>query len=507
MGLPALPMSAQAFVSVLAGVSLSFDCSAAVRSMNGRVCLGVLASIPLSFAYRAIPRGSVAKHLFSAAAGSLVVVLATSMQHFVHMALITLVSYALVHLVPRARSGWAVLLCAMGHLIAIHSARDGVLAHLLDEARFAWVHDVLHVREYPVLVMGATLKAAGFALSWADGARPVERLPRLHASQRLAHLPGLLRFWAYIFFFPSVYGHPLFFSYAEFELAAGDEPPLCAAAALPVPLLPALDGWLIAQRHCEGLAFGAAHALSLRFTPHCAAGVYTPFSCYCTSVLTMAMFYGFWRVSDGPLLIAGLLPSSQLAGAVHFSRVRHTLLAPDFATALRMWNLPVTRFLKVHVYARSPRACAPAITLLFSALWHGVAPGYFVTAFSAVYFLAATRALRGLAPLVAPPSRPLAHGAWCAAGRALSHAAWVFLFLQFLKPTGAEALALLRAVRCAPYVVASALLLAGRLSALASGATGAGAAADGRDTEAPSLSTRVIRMMMRSKPPMKQHSV
>lgn len=432
-------------------------------SMIVRVAIGILSFFPLSLAFRAIPRGSVAKHVFSAAMGSLAVLVCTSAQHFAHMSVITLASYALVQLAPRRHAGWAVLLYAFAHVFVVHLARDGALPYLLDAELHAPLLGALNVRQFQVLVMGATLKAGGFALSWADGARPAGALSRLHASQRLGRMPSLLRYWGYMFFFPSVFGHPTFYSYAEYEHAAGDERPLCAAAVTPVPPLPPLDWRTIAQRLCEGLGFGAIHALAPRFTAECSAGVYAPLPCYCASVLSLSKFYAFWRVSDGPIVIAGLLPSAQLAGAEHFTRVRHTLLAPDFAFAVRMWNLPVARFLKVHVFARSPRALSASLTFAFSSLWHGVAPGYFLAASTALLFLSVTSALQPLGAVLAPPSTPALHAAWGAAGRALSHGAAAFLFLPMMTLTGAETLAMLRALKFAPYFVAGALLLGSAL--------------------------------------------
>ena len=121
--------------------------------------------------------------------------------------------------------------------------------------------------------------------------------------------------------------------------------------------------------------------------------------------------------------------------------------------------------MKENVLLRVHRAYGPLITFTFSTLWHGVAPGYFVTAGSTLLFLKATNELRThVAPRAARLPAPL-RWAFGACGRLLNHGAVAFSLLPMMNVSGAETLAMLRALRFAPFAIALALLALCRVCA------------------------------------------
>jgi hypothetical protein len=430
-----------------------------------RIGAYILFSIPLSLVFRALPPGCALKHAFSAVCGAIALVAVVSWLHLAHVLAITGLSYAIARLAPRRAAGPLVFIVCFLHVLAVHVCRADLLDSLLGLAACgsirARIQDAMAVREFQTAIMAATLKAAGFALSLSDGVREPSKLHPLHQQHRLMDVPSPLRFAGFVLFFPAVLGHPTFFSYAEYEAAAGDVRRCCPA--YPRLPLPPVEWSSVLVRMCEGACFGVAHMQVTRFLGGCSAGVYRPLSCYWSSILSIAKFYAFWRMSDAPIVIAGLLPSEQLSGPEHFTRMRSTLLATDFAYAVRMWNLPVARFMKVHVFMRAPRALASSATFAFSALWHGIAAGYCVSAASALLFVTTANELRTrLSPRFNAPPTGAMYAGYCLAGRVLTHFACAITFLPMMTVSAAETLAMLRGLCFAPHLVAIALIAASR---------------------------------------------
>lgn len=554
-----------------------------LASMLARIALFTLLSFPLALAFRSMPAG-VPRHAASAFVGALALWLVASAQHLFHVVVITLLSYAVVRLAPARYAGGLTFAMCFWYVLAVHSARAELFAELLGPAAVgsarASFEAAFCVREFQTAVMAASLKAAGFALSLSEGthASPADSsqpMHRAHAAQRLNRPPSMLRYFGYMLFFPAVLGHPTFFSYAEYEAACAEPNADRCCPSAPTARrdneLPPVAWVQVLVRMLEGVCFGLVHMQAPRFLPRCSAGHYEPAACYASSILSLAKFYvragllspvaarlalpprpdrlnqvpmharvrappapapqAFWRLTDGPIVIAGLLPSDELSAPHHFTRMRTTLFAPDFALAVRSWNLPVARFMKVrpprlppltdgtrhkrslapflnqrpsmhgclrlpqllasaelarmmtnacphfllprlspvapamlcllakvHVFLRAPRPVAPLVTFVFSALWHGVAVGYCVAAASALLFVQTSGALHArLAPRAA--AWP-ALARWCfyGAGRALSHLAAAFTFLPMMTVSSGETLAMLRALRFAPYWVSAALL-------------------------------------------------
>ena len=118
-------------------------------------------------------------------------------------------------------------------------------------------------------------------------------------------------------------------------------------------------------------------------------------------------FYTPWLLTEA----AGLLLGFEAPANVALSGTELCAKPSDYIAA---WNTSVQRWLKAHVYRRVPlrsRAGRALATLVASAVWHGVRPGYYLFFFG-VFLMTLIERLCAAAAAASPSLGALGHARW-----------------------------------------------------------------------------------------------
>lgn len=120
--------------------------------------------------------------------------------------------------------------------------------------------------------------------------------------------------------------------------------------------------------------------------------------------------------------------------AVHNIDPLGTDFCVRFREGMRHWNMTVQWWLAHYIHRRAPRSppvLRSACTMLVSAYWHGLHPGYYLSFLSVPLWLAAERAAeKALGGLLAPGGPPLARGLqWFLKMRAYDYLCMGFVLL------------------------------------------------------------------------------
>ncbi|ETV96478.1 hypothetical protein, variant 1 [Aphanomyces invadans] len=248
------------------------------------------------------------------------------------------------------------------HLIASHAYRE------------LWGADIIWDGAQMVL----TMKLAGTAISYGDGALPrKEKTPSIMRNQLIAR-PSLLALLGYVYFFPTFLVGPIF----EFnEYLGWVHTPRIAPVGVVLRKLSILAVCI------------AGHTVSEAFFPVAAmdSPEYYPSSSWRFFLqLTAVMFYKFrfymvWQFGEVGGVLAGYGYDDTMANwdGLRNNNILMVDCPVNLREAVNNWNIKVAKWLHTYVYQRvghkhgKPTTVSTLIVFVASALWHGLMPGYY----------------------------------------------------------------------------------------------------------------------------------
>ncbi|CAI5466439.1 unnamed protein product [Closterium sp. Yama58-4] len=402
-------------------MSISEDIAASLGVAPSLITLllCLFSSVPAALVVRFFP-GPTLKHLYSIAAGGALCWVAYGGLHAsLNFWGLTLASYALMLVLPRKWSGYGVLYGSFTYLTYCHISNLGA-----DVWRQGGV-------DFTGTLMVFTLKIAGCAMDYQDGALPEDKAHHRMYSNRLARLPSVVEFVSFVFFPGAVLVGPVFNLKQYQAYAAGQGLWSPSGAVVPIKAADASKGEQAqngngeadrAQGESKGegklrkmpeplpyaaQALGKAiiclamhHFLSQHFSP---ALLFEPrfltygfaYKWFClvmAGICFRCSYYFIWSVAEAAVILSGFgfsgwtdsfppRPDWSRAENANFIKCEVTT---SLAQMPAYWNMGVGTWLRTYVYDRvTPRSGKPTMwTLVFtqvvSALWHGLHPGYYL---------------------------------------------------------------------------------------------------------------------------------
>lgn len=322
-------------------------------------------------------------------------------------------TYYLAKLNHSSRMPWIVFAFVMGHLTVNHVIR----------ALSGLSYETVEVTG-PQMVL--TMKLTTFAWNVWDGRRPAEELDKWQLAKRVSKYPSLLEFLGYAFYFPGVLVGP-YLDYAEYmELVheIGFQDPKIKEKAKPGRKLPQGRKRVAYRKMVMGLLYlgtyvviGGTYNLSTPLKPWFMEKNFIQrlFLFQLFGPLERAKYYAIWTLTEGASILTGLgftgysaSGKSTWEGAANV-KVWEIEFPSNFKTLLDSWNMKTNIWLRECIYKRvTPKGQKPGflsttLTFLTSALWHGIAGGYYLTFLLGGFITSAARLARAnFRPLLLP---------------------------------------------------------------------------------------------------------
>ncbi|KXN91169.1 Lysophospholipid acyltransferase [Leucoagaricus sp. SymC.cos] len=311
---------------------------------------------------------------------------------------------------------WRVFFIVMGHLTVNH-----IIRALNNQS-----YETVEVTG-PQMVL--TMKLTTFAWNVYDGRRPTEDLDKWQLQKRITSYPSLLSLLGYSFYFPGILVGP-YLDFAEYTDLVNEtvfKQPSIKSQHNSGRMLPPGRKRAAYTRMIMGLAYlgafvflGGTYNFSAALKPEFAEmsfvkrfllfQIYGPFE--------RSKYYAIWTLTEGASILTGLgftgfsstTSKPQWNGAANVI-VSQIEFPSNFKVLLDSWNMKTNVWLRECVYKRvAPKGKKPgnsvtAITFFTSALWHGIASGYYLTFFMGALITTSARLARqSLRPLFLPPS-------------------------------------------------------------------------------------------------------
>ena len=235
------------------------------------------------------------------------------------------------------------------------------------------------------------VKLTTFCWNISDGRRPADKRSATQAGRAISKFPGVLEFASYAFFFPTLFAES-HLDFLEFRRVI-DEQTHGKADTVGIPKCTHVrkSSYNSVARLANGLAFECAFVYLSEIFP--AESLFrNDFLSYgpIRQILQLHMVgiwgrlrgYGNWRLAEGGLIACGFsLESTETwVGLTNVNPLK-----VEFATNPRAYvnnyNTSIADWFKNHAYLRleTSREAAGMITFIYSALWHGFYPGFWLT--------------------------------------------------------------------------------------------------------------------------------
>ncbi|KAF8121319.1 MBOAT, membrane-bound O-acyltransferase family-domain-containing protein [Boletus edulis] len=353
------------------------------------------------------------KHAFNISTSVVVLIPVLNLQWgFLQLLFDALGTYVIAANFRGSSMPWVVFIFVMSHLTINHVIRE------------AWLsRDTLEISSAQMIL---AMKLTTFAWNVCDGQRPEEDLDEWQFQKRITKYPTLLAFLGYSFYFPSILYGPNLDYVAYTSLINGTlfnsvEPTEPMQRATP-------DGRKRAacRKMLEGLVFlslftvlSPSYNYTITLTPWFARQslLYRIAVFQFYGFVERFKFYAIWTLTEGANILTGLGfsgfgPSGESLweGAMNVKPLEIELPS-NFKAVLGSWNINTNIWLREYVYKRvTPKGGKPGfrstlITCFTSALWHGVAIGYFLVFIPGGLVTYLSRKSRAsIRPLVMPPA-------------------------------------------------------------------------------------------------------
>ncbi|TFK56239.1 MBOAT-domain-containing protein [Heliocybe sulcata] len=386
------------------------------------VCL--LVSYPLGSIFIRIPSSlHTLKHIFNLTVALIYFLPVLNLwSGFLQLLAGTVATYYVAKNVRRPDMPWIVFAFVMGHLMINHIIR----------AVYGYGYETFEITG-PQMVL--TMKLTTFAWNVLDGRRPREDLDKWQSEKYIPEndFPSLLAFLGYAFYFPGVLVGPYldYNSYKSlidgsiFKIAEGQQQPKKEDKDRPIPVGRRTMAY---RKMLKGLIFlGLFTTCYGTFTYEVALApwflkkniVYRIIYWQFCGFFERTKYYAIWTLTEGASILTGYgftgfdkYGNSTWDGARNV-KIRSIEFAPNFKVLLDSWNMKTAIWLRECVYKRvTPKGKKPGfrssmITFGTSALWHGIAPGYYLAFLLGGFIQTAGRLCRStIRPILLPAQPP-----------------------------------------------------------------------------------------------------
>ncbi|CAI5737402.1 unnamed protein product [Hyaloperonospora brassicae] len=304
---------------------------------------------------------------------------------WLHSLLSSLLTYALVRVLPPTRAAAVVFLANMLYVAALH-------VHRMRVNYMGWSMDATASQ------MLLLIKLTSFAFNYHDGVVPsatavakgdsdqTKRVKQIRAQFAMPHLPSLLEFLGFVYCFTTFLAGPAF-EYREYSDAIHRtrfvdrkgvrrhvSPARAAASKLLLGL--SLMGLLVpfgALADVKAILRDNEHQSLVRKWVRLLVALF----------LTRAKYYVAWKLAEGATVLTGAgfegfdeHNNPRGWDAVSNVDIRGFELGANVREVTRAWNKGTQNWLERYVYTRTGNSLLA--TYLVSALWHGFYPGYYL---------------------------------------------------------------------------------------------------------------------------------
>ncbi|XP_027334649.1 lysophospholipid acyltransferase 1-like isoform X1 [Abrus precatorius] len=347
-----------------------------------RFLLCFVATIPLSFLCRVLPRG-LPKHLYSAVVGIVLSYLSFGFSSNLHFLAPMLLGYAAM-LLYRPRCGIITFFTGFGYLIG---------CHVYYMSGDAWKEGGIDATG---ALMVLTLKVISCAINYNDGLLKEEGLIEAQKTYRLIKMPSLIEYVGYCLCCGSHFAGPVYEmkDYLDWTEGKGI---WSSEAKGPSPSPYGATARALLQA-------GFCMAMYLKLSPHFSLSMFTDPTYqewgfwkklgyqYMSGFSARWKYYFIWSISEASIIISGLGFSGWTDSSPpkpRWDRAKNVdVLGVEFATSAvvipTVWNIQVSTWLRHYVYERliqngkKPGFFQLLATQTVSAVWHGLYPGYII---------------------------------------------------------------------------------------------------------------------------------
>ncbi|KAA8521977.1 hypothetical protein F0562_012709 [Nyssa sinensis] len=363
-----------------------------------RFLLCFAATIPISFVWRLVPGGAMAKHIYSATSGAVLSYMSFGFSSNVHFLAPMLLGYSSMVLYRR-RCGLITFFLGFGYLIG---------CHVYYMSGDAWKEGGIDATG---ALMVIALKVISCAINYNDGLLKEEGLREAQKKNRLLKLPSLIEYFGYCLCCGSHFAGPVYEmkDYLEWTERKGI--------------------WIHSEKEPSPSPYGATvraliqtafcMSLYLYLVPQFPMSRYTePIYQewgfwkrlgyqYMFGFTTRWKYYFIWSISEASVIISGLgfsgwtnssppKPRWDRAKNVNILGVELAKSAVQIPLA---WNIQVSTWLRHYVYERliqkgnKPGFFQLLATQTVSAVWHGLYPGYIIFFVQSALMIAGSRVI------------------------------------------------------------------------------------------------------------------
>ena len=298
-------------------------------------------------------------------------------------------TYAMVRFIRSSSMTWIVTAYLMSHLLLMR------LLSMLDGNSDPWAVDV------SIAQMVLLKKLTTFAWNVHDGRQDPIKLSEAQKKKAIA-LPHLLEYLGYALFFPTMFAGPSF-EYVEYSTfidhsmfdkslsSAQDFNSQRVRAAVKKLISGCI--WLSLSL-CKFQTFTLENLLGWDFARRLFWEKLVILHLF--AVIVRFRYYAIWELVNGACILSGfgysgLEPGTNKSTWNRLQNVRplQVEFAQNAHAYLGNWNIHTHLWLKNYIYLRickpgekpgeKPGFNAAMTTFVFSALWHGLYPGYFIT--------------------------------------------------------------------------------------------------------------------------------
>eukprot|EP01123_Difflugia_compressa_P008162 TRINITY_DN2367_c0_g1_i1.p1 TRINITY_DN2367_c0_g1~~TRINITY_DN2367_c0_g1_i1.p1 ORF type:complete len:492 (+),score=43.44 TRINITY_DN2367_c0_g1_i1:91-1476(+) len=328
-----------------------------------RFLLCVLAAYPIGLLFRSIP-GTTTKHLFCVITGIWIGNFLVSYQ-WIHTLIGSLVVYfALLFFGPKAR--YFTLVFAMTYIGCLHIYRQWT-------DYLGWTFDVT----MQMMIVIQKLTIIGFNYyDGTDNKKPTED-QKQHA---LKQLPGVIEFLGWIYM-PTNFAMGPMFEFVEYlKVARGEVPKSNILQALKVLLVSLI---CLGINQVGSLYYPVDLMRQDEFLNQNPITIY--FSCLLIAFVARFKYYFGFKVAEGAALMGGLgytgkdeTTKQEKWDGMNNMDILAFEMSQSFRDSSLAWNKKTSLWLRRLVYDRLPAPYNLQVVYLFSAIWHGFYPGYYM---------------------------------------------------------------------------------------------------------------------------------
>uniref|UniRef100_A0A1D1YMW2 Lysophospholipid acyltransferase n=1 Tax=Anthurium amnicola TaxID=1678845 RepID=A0A1D1YMW2_9ARAE len=362
-----------------------------------RFLLCFAATIPVSFLWRLVPGGPLARHLYAGLSGAVLSYISFGVSSNLHFLIPMALGYASM-LLFRRHCGIFTFFAGFGYLIG---------CHVYYMSGDAWKEGGIDATG---ALMVLVLKVISCAINYNDGILKENGLRPAQKKNRLLRCPSLIEYFGYCLCCGSHFAGPVYEMKDYLEWTEQKGIWNSKEGSLPSPYAATLRA-LVQAAICMGL-----HLYLVPFYPlsRFSEPVYLEWGFwqrlryqYMSGFTARWKYYFVWSISEASIIISqfGFSGwSSSYPSKPQWDRAKNVdIIGVELATSAAelplVWNIQVSTWLRYYVYERliqkgkKPGFLQLLATQTVSAVWHGLYPGYIIFFIQSALMIAGSKVL------------------------------------------------------------------------------------------------------------------